>query len=265
MTFQRRRTAGLGVAAVACIGLWAATRPTGKFCLRFSGDGQYVEVPSAADLSFGPAGFSVSAWLRPETLEFPRNEGSGYVYWIGKGERTRQEWALRMYSFTNRENPPRPNRISFYLFNPDGGLGQGSYVQQPVQSGEWIQITAVASDGETTMYRNGEYIRCDEFNGPAGHGCRAHNERIQPMPGEAPLRIGTRDLKSFFKGCISHVRIWNRPLTADEVRRLFQNNHVPQQGLAADFPLGEGQGTTVQDATGHHQGSIVGAHWVKAQ
>lgn len=244
--------------------LSAANRPTGKFYLHFSGDGQYVEIPSAADLGFGPAGMSVSAWLRPAVLEFPKTEGSGYVHWIGKGERNAQEWALRMYSFTNREKPPRPNRISFYLFNPEGGLGQGSFVQQPVQTGQWIQITAVAHGGETAMYRNGEFVRCDEINGPTGHGCQSHSERIQPQPGGAPLRIGTRDLKSFFEGEISHVRIWNRSLTKDEVRRLYQANHVPQQGLAAEFPLDEGQGLVVSDSTGNHQGSITAAQWIKA-
>ena len=30
------------------------------------------------------------------------------------------------------DSPSRPNRISFYLFNPQGGLGVGSYVQVPI-------------------------------------------------------------------------------------------------------------------------------------
>lgn len=94
-------------------------------CLSFSGDREYVEIPSAPDLSFSRDGLTVSAWIRPDTLEFAYTEGSGYVYWMGKGEPRRHEWAMRMYSFTNREKPPRPNRISFYLFNPKGGLGEG--------------------------------------------------------------------------------------------------------------------------------------------
>src|SRR5215470_8008070 len=93
----------LVLAGLVSQSLWSAGQPSGKFYLHFSGDGQYVEIPSSPAVSFGPAGLTVSAWLRPETLEFKTTEGSGYVYWMGKGERGQHEWALRMYSFTNRE------------------------------------------------------------------------------------------------------------------------------------------------------------------
>ena len=251
-------------AAVVRDGLRAANRPSAKFYLHFSGDGQYVEIPSAPDLSFGRDGFTVSAWLRPETLEFGKTEGSGYVYWLGKGERNQQEWALRMYSYTNREKPPRPNRISFYLFNLDGGLGEGSYFQEGVRPGDWIHVTAVANQGTTAIYKDGEYIRCDEYNGPAGRGCQAHSERIVPSRGNAPLRVGTRDLKSFFQGEISQLRIWKWALRTDEVRRLYKSNEVPRQGLAAEFLLDEGAGDVVHDSAGGHQGKVVGARWAKA-
>lgn len=257
------RVAALVVAAMLCDGLWGAGRPAGKFYLHFSGDGQYAEIPSAPDLSFGRDGFTVSAWLRPETLEFSTTEGSGYVYWMGKGERGQQEWAWRMYSYANREKPPRPNRISFYLFNLDGGLGEGSYFQEPVRPKEWIHVTAVADQGTTTIYKNGEYMRCDEYNGPAGRGCQAHNERIHPSHGDGPLRLGTRDLKSFFQGGLSQVRIWNRALSGEEVRRLYRSNDVARQGLAAEFLLDEGQGEVAHDRAGNHAGKVIGATWAR--
>ena len=249
--------------ATACIAqlVFAVNHPASPFYLSFSGRGQYVEIPNAPDLSFGPGGLTVSAWIRPDTLEFTDTEGSGYVWWMGKGEPGRYEWALRMYSRTNKETPPRPNRISFYLFNLEGGLGEGSYFQQPVRAREWIHVTAVASRGDTAIYRNGEYVRCDEYDGPSGHGCQAHSERIHPMSGNAPLRLATRDLKSFFEGGLSQVRIWNRALTANEIRRLYRSNVVPRAGLAADFPLNEGQGRVVHDTTGRHEGTIVAAKW----
>lgn len=230
--------------------------------LEFSGDGQYVEIPSAPDLSFGPAGFTVSAWLKPDTLEFSHTEGSGYVYWMGKGEKDQYEWAGRMYSYTNREKPPRPNRISFYLFNLKGGLGEGSYVQEPVRAGEWIQITALANRGETAIYRDGKYVRCDEYDGPAANGCQAHGEQIHPTSGNAPLRLGTRDLNSFFQGGLAQVRIWNRALAQEEIQKLFRGV-VPHDGLVAEFQLNEGEGNIVHDSTGKHEGKIVGAKWAK--
>jgi hypothetical protein len=238
----------------------ADLHPSTTSYLEFSGDGAYVEIPSAPDLSFGPDGFTVSAWLKPDTLQFPHQEGSGYVYWMGKGEPSQYEWATRMYSFTNSEQPPRPNRISFYLFNPSGGLGQGSYSQEPIQAGQWIQITAWANRGDTAIYKNGKYVRCDEYDGPAGHGCQAHPERIVPKPGKAPLRLATLDLKSFFEGGLAEVRIWNRALANDEVQKVFEGD-IPRSGLVAEFLLNEGKGDIVHDTTRRHEGKIVGARW----
>lgn len=231
--------------------------------LSFSGEREYVEIPSAPDLSIGGQGFTVSAWIKPDTLELAHTEGSGYVYWMGKGEPRRHEWAMRMYSFSNREKPPRPNRISFYLFNAKGGLGEGSYVQEPVNPGEWLQITAVAGAGETRIYRNGRYIRCDEYDGPTGHGCHSHGERIQPSPGNAPLRLGTRNMASFFQGGLSKVRIWNRALSDDEAGELFRTDEAPRDRLAAEFLLDEGSGDIVYDTTGKHRGRILGARWAR--
>ena len=265
MRWTSARTCGAAVviSLAAQASLPAQRPPDTAVYLRFSGDQQYAEIPSAPDLSFGSEGFTVSAWLNPETLEFRHSEGSGYVYWIGKGERGQQEWAMRMYSLKNRENPPRPNRISFYLFNLDGGLGEGSYFQETVRREDWILVTAVAKDGETVIYRNGEYVRCDEYNGPKGHGCQSHKERIHPMRGSAPLRLGTRDLKSYFQGGLSQVRIWNRALGAEEIRRLYVRNEVPRQALAAEFLLNEGKGEVIHDTTGGHEGKLAGATWAR--
>jgi hypothetical protein len=245
---------------LAPTGASADLHPATTNYLEFSGDGAYVEIPSAPDLSFGPDGFTVSAWIKPDALEFHKSEGSGYVYWIGKGEKGQYEWATRMYSYTNSEKPPRPNRISFYLFNLIGGLGQGSYTEEPVQVGEWIQIVARADQAETAIFRNGVYVRCDEYDGPTGRGCQAHPERIHPTPGNAPLRLGTRDLNSFFQGGLAQVRIWNRALGNQEVQDVFQGD-IPRSDLAAEFLLDEGKGDIVHDTTGKHEGKIVGAKW----
>ena len=62
----------------------------------------------------------------------------------GKGEAGSHEYALRMYSRQNAAS--RPNRISGYAFNPQGGLGSGSYFQDPVTKGEWIYVAVVIDD-----------------------------------------------------------------------------------------------------------------------
>ena len=91
----------------------------GDVYLRLSGIDSYVEIASIADYSIATTGeLSVAAWIRPDTLNFPRWEGTRYVHWLGKGDSGEQEWTFRMYNRDHTaENPPRPNRISFYTFN----------------------------------------------------------------------------------------------------------------------------------------------------
>ena len=155
--------------------------------------------------------------MRPDVLNFAKFESTGYVHWIGKGEGTgetgHQEWTLRMY---NRDNtldvPPRPNRISFYLFNPEGGLGVGSFVPGPVSPGAWIHVVGVADGSRTFFYHNGARTRCDTYRGSSQGGCPIHFSDppantvqlvINPQSGCSPLRLGTRDFASFFQGGLS--------------------------------------------------------------
>ena len=230
--------------------------------LHFNGVDQYVEVPSAPDFSPSDNGFTVSAWMMPDTLTFPNSEGSGYVHWMGKGGRGQQEWVFRMYNQTNTEKPPRPNRISFYVFNSDGGLGVGSHFQDPVQPNAWIQVTGIADGQRTYIYKDGAMRRCDQYQGPASGGCTGHPEVIHPQANNAPLRIGTRDLRSYFEGGIAAIRIWNRALPASEVQALHENGTVARSGLVAEYLLNEGTGSVAHDTAGHHDGRIVGATWV---
>jgi hypothetical protein len=88
--------------------------------LVFDGQNDYVEISDSADFSVATTGqLSVSAWIRPDVLTFPIFQGSGYVHWMGKGQAGQQEWVFRMYNQETTDTPPRPNRISFYLFDPN--------------------------------------------------------------------------------------------------------------------------------------------------
>ena len=231
------------------------------YVLVFDGQDDYVEIPDSPDFSVVTTGqLSVSAWIRPDVLTFPVFQSTGYVHWMGKGEAGQHEWVFRMYNEETTDTPPRPNRISFYVFNPGGGEGIGSYFQEPVQSGEWIHVVGTADEEKTTIYKNGEFKDCDRYTGTGPPPC--HNyppERwITPTHGTAPLRIGTRDRGSFFLGAIREVRIWSRALTATEVGALY-TNLVPQVGLVAEYLLGQ---DIALDSTGLHNGFITGASWI---
>ncbi|HEY3507220.1 MAG TPA: LamG-like jellyroll fold domain-containing protein, partial [Actinocatenispora sp.] len=139
------------------------TLPDGDPATDFDGATGYLEVADTPALSPATTGrFTLEAWMRPDTLEFPHSQSSGYVHWMGKGETGQHEYVARMYSKTNTEN--RPNRISGYAFNLDGGLGAGSYFQDAVVAGQWIHYVLVIDSadksaeypyGYTKIYRDG--------------------------------------------------------------------------------------------------------------
>jgi len=233
----------------------------------FNGVNSYVEAPDSDDFSVTTTGtLTISAWFRPDTLAFSKNEGSGYVNWLGKGTGSgtsgQQEWYFRMYSQGNTEG--RQNRISFYVFNPQGGLGIGSHFQDPVTPGEWIHVVGVIDGQNTYLYKDGVLRDCDQYqkgSAPAVKGCNQYSFSITPANGTAPLRIGTVDLNSFMQGGIKEVRIWNRALAASEVAELYAGT-VPGSGLVAEYLL---DGDVVPDTAGSHTATSYGSHWVPQQ
>jgi hypothetical protein len=241
----------------------------------FKGNGDYVEIPRAPALSPATTGaLAISAWMRPDVLNFPVSEGSGYVYWLGKGQISGdsgdQEYALRIYNRDDtREKPPRPNRMSGYLFNPSGGLGVGSYFQDELTAGAWIHVVFCVDGRATSIYRDGAFRKCDQYQPGGDSRCARHFDPgthvplfIQPRPGSAPLRVGTKDAhSSFFAGAISRVRLWNRSLSASEIAKLYSNDELSRDGLVAEFLLDEGRGSATRDTAGAHTGAIHAAEW----
>jgi hypothetical protein len=219
----------------------------GNSCLHFNGTQTYIEIPNHPDFSVATTDeLTISAWIIPETLTFSKTEGTGYVHWLGKGEEGQQEWTFRIYSQGNTEN--RQNRISFYVFNAEGGQGVGSHFQDVLEPGEHIHVVATVDHQQTSIYRDGIRRDSDIYKG-----------QITTQAGKAPVRIGTRDFNSFFKGRIYEVRFWNRCLTNNEVANLFSTNLVPTSGLVAEYLLNQDIAT---DSVGDHNGIIHAPFWI---
>jgi hypothetical protein len=197
----------------------------GSSAYSFNGTDAYIEIPDHNAFSLPTTGqLSISVWMRPGTLNFPNDEGTGYVHWLGKGVAKQHEWTFRMYSADNTEG--RQNRTSFYLFNLAGDKGTGSYVQKPVTAGTWSHYVAVADmrTDTITWYKNGQQRDQDCFRS-LNTPCKdvSVQDPVEPQSGTAPVRVGTRDFASFFKGAIDNLHIYNRILSAAEVRQLYQD------------------------------------------
>jgi hypothetical protein len=181
--------------------------------------GDYLTIPTAPGFSIPTTGkFTVIAWIRPETLQFVDQQGSGYVHWLGKGEHGAQEWTLRMYSLLNAEG--RPNRISGYAFNLNGGKGSGAYVQDPVHAGHWMMIGFEVDTTSSQQYRTGWVSIFKDGVQRAEVGLDQFG--VTPQSGPAPVRIGTRDLKSFFQGGIGDVAIFDHLIPTSDMQRLYR-------------------------------------------
>ncbi len=189
--------------------------PNGETVNGFNGSNNYFAVPDNDYLEVTRTGIiTIEAWMRPDVLQFTNYESSGYVHWMGKGEGAgatgTHSWVARMYNLTNAEN--RPNRISGYSFNVEGGLGAGSYFQDTVTTTDWIQYTLVINTvdtnatyptGYTKIFKNGVKRDQDSLEG----------YNIIPTNKSAPMRIGTRDFASYFEGAIGKVAIYDYELT----------------------------------------------------
>jgi hypothetical protein len=159
----------------------------------------------------------------------------------------------------------RENRISFYSFNLAGGLGAGSYFQETVTPGEWIHYVGEFDASDTYLFKNGVQKDSDPLSGYA----------ITPGNGTAPVRIGTRDLNSFFQGSIARVAIYGSRLSAATLTahhdaadaEAYDALVLSEASLVGYWRLDETDGTVAHDATAEHDGSyhggvtLAGAVW----
>lgn len=79
----------------------------------------------------------------------------------------------------------------------------------------------------------------------------------------AVIRIGAEDTFNYYKGLITHIRNWNRALTAQEIEEFYRQNIVPVEGLCLEYLFEDGTGSTANDTSGNgNHGSISGATYV---
>jgi hypothetical protein len=180
----------------------------------------FVEIPDPNSETFSQdrsgLGLTVEVWIRPDALTFAGQTADPYIHWLGKGTPGQYEWGMRFYS----RNTSRPNRISAYIWNPHGGEGAGAYFEDQLVEGEWIHIVGCYEPGDKDtvppagvhIYKNGT-----RRLGPPSPGTLYRNFDIAPAHGAAPLRLGSRDSRSFLTGGLDEVAIYPRVLRPDEI------------------------------------------------
>jgi hypothetical protein len=212
----------------------AALLPNGDSAADFDGSAQYLSVPSSEAFSIPTTGaLTWEAWLRPDVLQFPHDDGvSGYVDWLGKCENYGPtcEWEARMYDTNTKESPNRPNRLSAYVFNPNAGLGSAADWQPSaglIKAGAWYHVVGeytiltqpadcqnvAAAPGSIDIWVNG--VKWNQ--GAHGQtGCMSQYNVVPKANGSA-LNIATMAKESFFFGAIAKVAIYDHLLSQPQI------------------------------------------------
>jgi hypothetical protein len=138
---------------------------------------------------------------------------------------------------------------------PSGGGTLDGTIQltsgtRPVPVDRWSDV-ALTYDGATLrLYVNGRQV-----------STRATTGTIQTPPN--PLWIGgNRPYGEHFRGLIDEVRVYDRALTENEIRRDMATPVARAPGLVAGYAFDAGSGTTAADSSGNsNTGEISGAVW----
>ena len=183
----------------------------------FDGLDDYVEIADHPDYSIASTGeLTVVALIRPDSLEMPATERTGYVHWLGKGVPGQDEWTFRMYQLGNTED--RDNRISCYAFNLDaraGGIrfGIGSHFQDELTPGQWLLVAGAWDATRVSIYRDGVLRDSDLLDQSATGGVTITPSMATPRSVSA-LAISIASSKGRSAGSQSSTVSWptaNRP------------------------------------------------------
>ncbi|MBI2652542.1 LamG domain-containing protein, partial [Candidatus Woesearchaeota archaeon] len=157
----------------------------------FDGTDNYVTVPDSNSLDL----------VTPSTLMvwvYPRNDPSGYV--IAKTDFA-NTGAYSLYWWGDGD------KINVYYGSSGVATSNGVFTE----SDQWVHVAVVFTSSGTSFYRNGRFDSTDgtlttisQNNQPVTLGIRSD------------LAAGNR-----FNGLIDEVSIWNRSLSANEIRNLY--------------------------------------------
>jgi len=181
---------------------------SGRFgtALSFDGVDDYVRVPDSASLDITD-GITVSAWVKLNDAI----DNDGIVCKKLNGASPNSESYSLQGSWTNdgygELKGGYPGRALFQIRQQDGNwwvVGDN----ETTPTGQWIYLVGVAdnSNDEIRFYRDADLKNTISV------------PNLQIQANNAPLHIGWDGYSSYFNGTIDEVKIFNRSLTAQEIR-----------------------------------------------
>lgn len=210
-------------------------RATGKGnALRFDGVDDYVEVPHHASLM--PAEITVEAWIYARSF-------SGAPYIVNKAYSGDGGYNLRCGT---------DGRIIFAVMYELPGTWYAPYSSFLLSTDTWYHVVGTYKQGDLCcLYVNGDLE--DDVSSPEP---MINNTRVVELGTEAHAA-------HWLNGIIDEVRIYNRALSAQEVKEHYNGVFRDESGLVLYLPFGEGRSTRTLDRSPYNNhGTIHGAEWV---
>ncbi|MHC4456605.1 MAG: LamG-like jellyroll fold domain-containing protein, partial [Planctomycetota bacterium] len=162
-----------------------------------------------------------------------------WMYWEGGDDQMPFGWQVP-YDLWFRNN----------CFGFNTGQGNVYGISSDGLSGKWVHVGAVFYNGVPTSANNKLYINgAVQDIGP----CLGNTSVSRSVTSGARISGWRVDSSYMFGGTIDDVRIYDRALSAEEVRQLYL-----QGSMVAHWKLDEGEGDIAYDSVGDNDGSIIG-------
>ena len=166
--------------------------------LYFNGTSSYVNVLTSPSLDIDLDAVSISAWVKLEELPSQMPDDYGPIY------DSDEDYYVLYLDKANQE-------LRFKVKDGLGLTSRPGIPQSDLTLNQWIHVAGVYNGAEAMIYLNGELI---DSHSTAGIGTLGSNQDAE---------IGRND-GNYFKGSIDELKIYERPLSRQEVVDQYEMN-----------------------------------------
>lgn len=231
---------------ISSICLVKAQKPGSGEALEFNGTSDYISVSHNNNLN-ADSGLTIEAWIKASS--WAKAQWQNVIV-------SKDGWASGDEGYTLRAGDN--GKLSFNV--GDGGSGGWHEVASGsvMKTGQWYHVAGTFDGTTLRVYINGIEQASAAYSGLIATTTYDLNiGRITYTAG------GTRN----FAGEIDEVKIWDKALSATELRawmcKKTTNSHPKYSELLAYYKFDGGTGTSVADSSGNgHTGTINGASWL---
>jgi len=174
--------------------------------LSFDGVDDYVDAGTSNVFNLSSSPFSVGVWIKPN--DFTMYNGATPRIVIKRTD-ANNGWMLNLDS-TVDTSVCSTNSVSFVMVRSGTSAPFVCYNGPALSTGQWYYVVGVSDGTNLSIYINGSLASVGTEG--VSYGLGSLNN----------LSIGWRsDGSGYYNGLIDEVRIYNRALTADEIKRLY--------------------------------------------